>query len=554
MIARRAEPVPEAAPENRLLAPAPLEASDKDAPPLVFQFAVSSIQMGVLNRTNFTPVILNNEFGERYTYTKVGLTTKGLLVYSSQIGDSSRQGTLLETFDVANYFIQSLDVPRATKILGICGKLRSITVEVMLGFLFRKLKISAEQNVNQNCTKAVIVVPFWLASAQRIQLKDAARIAGFSESYLMSDVSSCAFTLATNLEDKGCTQKRNIAIISETADYVDCVVYTVAGGYPNIKIKMTGHCGQYLVKSRQNQSNKNYMKDAVMNMCKDALAQPESKFETRRMPTPSTKPVAILTTCSEGPFQAFWKNVLNSVRTELNGNTCRLLLNENEAIIKGAIMLSKNVQDIGEVVQDKLNCQVWRCLMLKHGQAGPTVISPAPLNNGDVLLPVPGKKTKVEFCFPRWKTEVTFYQSGITLADTQVHPRRLTQIPVGFLQMFDKYPKRQSGLYKQFIPNLRVDHEGIVCLDFVLVVTRKRIRNNYNSQAASTTQFSGVKRKRGVLSDMRTSTQELEKGQCVDYQRLSINDPRISWAAPNLTEKQIVNFNKLLMDLDTYKE
>ncbi len=78
-----------------------------------------------------------------------------------------------------------------------------VRVEILLGFLLKKLKIEAEKMVFHGDIKTcVICIPFFYTSMQRQLVMDSARVAGFETIQLLNDISALAYEYAVNVRKR----------------------------------------------------------------------------------------------------------------------------------------------------------------------------------------------------------------------------------------------------------------------------------------------------------------------------------------------------------------
>lgn len=172
-------------------------------PPLVFRWSHinysldSKIEMAAMGTdmcNQPTGIRLLNEFGQRSTpafvgwksdHQKFAILKDSSLSLSSQMTESWNLGKLLTKRKV------NFNRKMETKT----GKI-FICFEFLLAFLLKRLKKYAEEQIRKRkehvFSSTIITIPFWLSSTQRRQIKDAAKLAGFTTVYIVNESSAAA--------------------------------------------------------------------------------------------------------------------------------------------------------------------------------------------------------------------------------------------------------------------------------------------------------------------------------------------------------------------------
>lgn len=210
--------------------------------PLIFHLQSSRVTMAT-NLDGHTE-ILKNESGEDFTPAVVVFTPETEFLYGTEalaMLASSEDKTpgateifwrLCEFMNDANYFRQPVSIN---------GGVEKITTELLIAFILGKLKGAAEKQLNGRFSKTFIAIPFWLSSVQRVMVKDAAAIAGFSNVTLINESSAAAYNCVLSESRK--ERINEILVVSEAMGRINAFVYQYNSNEQ--KVKMLGHEGNY---------------------------------------------------------------------------------------------------------------------------------------------------------------------------------------------------------------------------------------------------------------------------------------------------------------------
>lgn len=462
--------------------------------PIVFQMGSTRITTAVILDL-IGPKVLENEFGHKFTPAVVALTKDNQFVYGHaalEALNSSEAGpwqwtSLQRHWWVANHIISSSSPKPWTHKVEINGGHQEITVEFLLGFIFRKLKESIESRMfsGEKCPAAVITVPFWLSSAQRLQMKDSARIAGFQEVYLVNESAAAAHWCVSVHEARSLTMP-SLLILSENSDRVDVSIY--AHSRMNY-LRMLAHSGNYCLEEVQpsskasstasiNRSPKQ-SKDAIISgsnptstsTTTSSVASPKSSRnfaggESKEAVTHSVrqackqafaaskkvqKPnersaVHEIIVVSQTPEK--WTDLLETIGRDFGrkfGN-----VKQEEAVILGACSLSRRPKAIGHLIRDKVAYD----LIGTSGNQPDLLSSTTIISKGEYGLPTRSKSHSITLL---GGFTVSFFQTLGPYSNLPVN------LPIGELTIASTtLPQDHAGQY--FVPSLDISHEAIISL------------------------------------------------------------------------------------------
>lgn len=101
---------------------------------------------------------------------------------------------------------------------------KKVTIEFLLGFFLALVKDKIEDNIKRKLSSVIITVPFWLASAQRQQILQSGKVAGFSSVELINDNTALA---CSQLSRRRKQNIRGIVIMFENSGWLDISFYSV---------------------------------------------------------------------------------------------------------------------------------------------------------------------------------------------------------------------------------------------------------------------------------------------------------------------------------------
>lgn len=122
---------------------------------------------------------------------------------------------------------------------------RTVKIEFLLGFFLALVKDKADMAMNGTTSEVIIVVPFWLASVQRQQVKQSGQVAGFVKVHLVNENTALA---CSGMDSRQLNGKRysSMVIVSENSDRIDISIYDVAGSH----LSLVAHRGDYEIMPR----------------------------------------------------------------------------------------------------------------------------------------------------------------------------------------------------------------------------------------------------------------------------------------------------------------
>lgn len=486
-----------------------------------------------INPTCSRLTILKNEFGHLSTSTRLGLTNNGLLLYGPQIDEAGDE--ILGEFTPETIMINNLNRPVSPTVV-IYGMQVFLTPELMLGFLLKKLKKTVEYRSHNLYSKAVIVVPYTLPSAQRIQLKDAARIAGFGEVNLLNDISSAAYFFAKTggLVTVHVPQvtisvtSTKLIILTENSGNIECALYSIEKCAPNNDlIKMLAYRRKNWIEpfnAQRSQTKAQVIAKLATEMIRETVPNlPEDNYSAASF-------INILVTNLEYPVPEdnFRRVGLELARKKILGTYTGPVPNETEAILKGATLLAENLDSLGIYVKDQINFQLSKLFTAQEGDQIFPLTESEQITIPACFLPQRGNNNslKVEFFMDKVHRESMVYSTQSVASD--INPgNQSPQISVGYLKMKwmeNVVVERQN--FKGFVPIFKINHEGIVSLDGV-----KAISNC----------ICPIKRKLG------NRDAGIEQRQ--DCELIGPNDKRILWKTDNLERDEIQTYKELLANV-----
>lgn len=189
---------------------------------LLIQLAMNRIGVSIVMKDSNDDLKLVLPYGQLFIPPMVGRTMKNHWVIGKDL--ESGKGSMLETWPLATC-MYSMESGTWSKEI-VIGELKKLNIkfEFLFGVFLALAKNRAEKKLRLRITKVNIIVPMWLASVQRQQLKTSGKIAGFKGVHLINENYFLAQHTISSLQDKGYT---SVVVISENSGKVDITVHSV---------------------------------------------------------------------------------------------------------------------------------------------------------------------------------------------------------------------------------------------------------------------------------------------------------------------------------------
>lgn len=316
--------------------------------PLIFHLQSTRITMAMTIDNKMR--VLKNEYKESYTPAFVAINAEGEFVYGSEAYNYSDSVPL--RWEMADFFGNRHHMLSGEYNLG--NQKHKISVEILIGFLLIKLKNSVEKKKGGKCFKACLIIPYWLSSRQRIQVKDAAKIAGFEEAFLINEASAAAYNFVFKYHAAS-----EVLVICENFDVVDAFVYFYDESLVP-KLKMLAH-KQYKDIKNQSHGQTSRADDHVTKVkaiCQDAISEVKKHRQYMQI-------CEFLIVCED--TDTYKSCLINSA----SGIAINAKIQSDNCVLEGSCFLAKNISKIESWVSDLLPLDILvelKPVKISHGK------------------------------------------------------------------------------------------------------------------------------------------------------------------------------------------
>jgi len=206
----------------------PTSASQKAWPKaiLAIHFGLEFIRCGVIDREHYK--FIPNEWGDLETPNVIALTESEVLI-GNQVTQEVRAQNEGHVWNMAEVLSEHVFIPKEhNKKIALMGEVVTITRELLVSLILRRIKINAEIHCQMEFNRVVITIPLWFTIVQKQSMKDAARIAGFEESFFISESTAAALCVANH--EYRIKTSNNLLTVVVDPKHVEAAVYSYRNG------------------------------------------------------------------------------------------------------------------------------------------------------------------------------------------------------------------------------------------------------------------------------------------------------------------------------------
>jgi len=193
---------------------------------LAIHFGLEFIRCGVNDGANYK--CIPNEWGDLKTPNVIALTQSEVLI-GNQVTGKFRAQNEGHVWDMSEVLSEHVFIPKEhNKKMALMGEVVTITRELLVSLILHRMKIVAENHCQMEFNRVVMTIPLWFTIVQKQSMKDAARIAGFEESFFISESTAAALYVA-NHEYRIKTSNNLLTVVVDPL-HVEAAVYNYRNG------------------------------------------------------------------------------------------------------------------------------------------------------------------------------------------------------------------------------------------------------------------------------------------------------------------------------------
>jgi len=193
---------------------------------LAIHFGLEYIRCGVNDGANYK--YIPNEWGDWETPNVIALTELEVLI-GKEVTQEVRAQNEGHVWDMGEVLSEHVFIHKEhNKKMVLMEEVVTITRELLVSLILQRMKIAAESYCRIEFNRVVITVPLWFTIVQKRSMKDAARIAGFEESFFISESTAAALCVA-NHESRFYTSNNLLTVVVDPW-HVEAAVYSYMNG------------------------------------------------------------------------------------------------------------------------------------------------------------------------------------------------------------------------------------------------------------------------------------------------------------------------------------
>lgn len=303
--------------------------------PLIFHLQSTRITMAM--NINGKMQILENEYKEKCTPAVVAINASKEFVYGSAAYQCDKAAHLY--WNMSQFFSNKDQAYTGNYYLD--NQKHKISVELFIAFLLIKLKGFVEKREGGLCVTTVLVIPYWLSSRQRIQLKDAAKVAGFKKAFLINEGSAAAYNCAFQHQTAS-----NVLVFCENFDIVEAFVYFCDPSTQRLRMVAHKYFRFLNIQTNSQTSTATELATRVKDVCQEVVHDAKKLH-------PSMKIFEFLIICEDTGRYESCLNVAGSKIAK------RAEFQSGKLVCNGACLLAEDLTDIENRISDRLQFEVY---------------------------------------------------------------------------------------------------------------------------------------------------------------------------------------------------